>query len=199
MLDLRRDRYFHLDPETATAIASLRSACQRGVAADETLLPRLAERGFLIEGDDAAGDARPLPSLPGTSLIGNLPQVGLSLGLVPAIAAALWRCRRGLKRGGVEAAVAEARLRKPAAGTQSGLALHLARFRTARRLVPIAPNCLTDSLVLSAFLAARGIRSDLIFGVKLDPFAAHCWLQTEEAILNDSADIVSDFTPILAA
>lgn len=71
-------------------------------------------------------------------------------------------------------------------------------FERSRRIVPIARNCLLDSLALDGWLAHRGFGSHLIFGVASRPFAAHCWLQTGDAILNDSYDNVSRFTPILA-
>ena len=61
----------------------------------------------------------------------------------------------------------------------------------------MAPNCLTDSLALASFLSRRSVSWQLVFGVKLDPFAAHCWLQDDGAVLNDAADSVSTFTPIL--
>ncbi|NML08058.1 lasso peptide biosynthesis B2 protein [Sphingomonas sp. G-3-2-10] len=71
-------------------------------------------------------------------------------------------------------------------------------FERARRMVPIARNCLLDSLALDHWLASRGIGSQLVFGIAPEPFAAHCWLQTRHSILNDSYDHVSGFTPILA-
>ena len=49
-----------------------------------------------------------------------------------------------------------------------------ARFLVARRFVPIARNCLSDSIALMHWLAGRGQPAMLVFGVKLDPFAAHC-------------------------
>ncbi|NYT41050.1 lasso peptide biosynthesis B2 protein [Sphingomonas sp. R-74633] len=71
-------------------------------------------------------------------------------------------------------------------------------FERARRMVPVARNCLLDSLALERWLAKRGLGSQLVFGIAPEPFAAHCWLQTPDAILNDSFDHVSGFTPILA-
>ncbi len=49
-----------------------------------------------------------------------------------------------------------------------------ARFLVARRFVPVARNCLSDSIALMIWLAGRGRPAMLVFGVKLDPFAAHC-------------------------
>lgn len=73
-----------------------------------------------------------------------------------------------------------------------------AAFAASRSLAPFARNCLHDSLALDRWLTARGLPAMLVFGVKLDPFEAHCWLQVRDAILNDSYDHVSRFTPILA-
>lgn len=197
MLDLRRDRYFQLDGRTASAFTRWRQAPD-GSPADDDAVTDLVERGWLVPLNGAVAPVRTVPDVRRRSLIGELPHVPTSFAIFGGVVSALWRCRRALRRRGLETATEEARRRKPPVGSGSDLELHLANFRAARRLVPLAPNCLTDSFALSAFLAARGIRSDIVFGVKLDPFAAHCWLQNDEAILNDAADTVSDFTPILA-
>ena len=68
------------------------------------------------------------------------------------------------------------------------------RFIAARRLVPYAPNCLTDSLALVRWLGRSGAL--LVFGVKLEPFAAHCWVQFGNLLLNDRADTVTQFRPV---
>jgi hypothetical protein len=71
------------------------------------------------------------------------------------------------------------------------------RFITARRLVPYAPNCLTDSLALVRWLGRSG--ASLVFGVKLEPFSAHCWVQLDELLLNDRGDTVAQFQPVRVA
>jgi hypothetical protein len=38
-----------------------------------------------------------------------------------------------------------------------------------------------------------------VIGVKLNPFAAHCWLQVGDVVLNDLPERVAAFTPILTA
>jgi hypothetical protein len=43
--------------------------------------------------------------------------------------------------------------------------------------LPRDPRCLTTSLVLSALLARRGIPATVVIGVRLDPFAAHAWVE----------------------
>lgn len=66
-----------------------------------------------------------------------------------------------------------------------------------RAMLPFRHICLPDSLALHRILAARGLASSLVIGVRLDPFGAHCWVQADTVVLNDSYDGVSGFTPIL--
>jgi hypothetical protein len=70
------------------------------------------------------------------------------------------------------------------------------RFLSARRLLPFAPLCLPDSLTLMQFLAWHRTEGTLVFGVKLDPFAAHCWVQAGDVVLNDRLDRVQRFAPV---
>jgi hypothetical protein len=82
---------------------------------------------------------------------------------------------------------------RPSAGSEAALAR---RFARARALVPLPRNCLADSLALLRWLILHRERALLVFGVKLDPFAAHCWVQTDELLLNDIAERVERFTPV---
>lgn len=43
--------------------------------------------------------------------------------------------------------------------------------------LPQDPRCLTSALVLTSLLARRGIAVTLVIGVRLDPFAAHAWVE----------------------
>jgi hypothetical protein len=47
-------------------------------------------------------------------------------------------------------------------------------------------------------LVRNGIGSAVMFGVMTRPFKAHCWVQIEDVVLNDSLDHVRLFTPIKA-
>lgn len=68
------------------------------------------------------------------------------------------------------------------------------------RVIATGPGqCLFDSLALKLFLAKYGLFPQWIFGVRLNPFAAHCWLQHGETLVNDSLDFVGRFTPIMTA
>lgn len=59
-------------------------------------------------------------------------------------------------------------------------------------------RCLFDSLALIEFLARFGHFPSWVFGVKTDPFGAHCWVQDGKHVLNDDFERVRIFTPIMA-
>jgi hypothetical protein len=61
----------------------------------------------------------------------------------------------------------------------------------------MASNCLRDSIALLRFLIRRGVAAELVIGVKLYPFAAHCWVQQGPLILNDNLGGAAGFAPIL--
>jgi Transglutaminase-like superfamily len=57
--------------------------------------------------------------------------------------------------------------------------------------------CLFDALSLSEFLAGYGVFPRWVFGVQARPFGAHCWLQLNGVVLNDTVDHVKRYTPIM--
>jgi len=58
-------------------------------------------------------------------------------------------------------------------------------------------QCLFHSLTLLHFLAAFNVYPHWVFGVRKAPFGAHCWVQEDSTICNDTADRVAMFTPIM--
>ena len=124
--------------------------------------------------------------------------------LLRAYAMAKW----SLKRRPIKEVVEAVRLRKKRASTGSALARSesdiervrtlVAAFLYLRPLLYTAHNaCLLDSLTLTRFLALYGVFPDWVFGVKTEPFYAHCWVQQGDCVFNDSPDYVGEFAPIL--
>ncbi len=75
------------------------------------------------------------------------------------------------------------------------------RVDAFRRLLPAMPwvgACLFQSWLLLAFLRRGGHDATWVFGVRTWPFAAHCWLQAEDACLTDAPEALSAYHPILA-
>ena len=59
-------------------------------------------------------------------------------------------------------------------------------------------QCLPRSLAFRRLALRYGYATSLVIGVKIDPFGAHCWVQTGSRVENDSLERVRLFTPILA-
>jgi hypothetical protein len=76
------------------------------------------------------------------------------------------------------------------------LELLVQRFLRARAFVPIASSCLWDSLALRQWLANRGHGCAIVFATRLDPFAAHCWIEADGIVLNDSPERIATFAPV---
>lgn len=70
-------------------------------------------------------------------------------------------------------------------------------FEHARLLRTAADRCLPRSVALAICLASDGVRTNVVFGVKLAPFGAHCWTQQGTDVLNDSVEEVLRYRPIL--
>jgi len=70
-------------------------------------------------------------------------------------------------------------------------------FDRLRMRIPLRRICLRDSLALFALLTRDGLATFLVFGVRLDPFEAHCWVQTGATVLSDRFDNVRQMHPIL--
>lgn len=64
---------------------------------------------------------------------------------------------------------------------------------------PFQGLCLYRSFILLRHLRRRGHDALWLFGVRTWPFEAHCWLQVGDMVLDDSADRISAYTPILVA
>lgn len=73
--------------------------------------------------------------------------------------------------------------------------------RVARELRPWfneKPVCTLDSLIIIEFFARHALHPDWIFGVQANPPDAHCWVQYDDELVNDTVDVVSQFAPIMA-
>jgi hypothetical protein len=113
------------------------------------------------------------------------------------------RASRQLRKERFESIIADTKARKsrdrsPAAAFDIQRARPLlAVFERLRWFYPRPYLCLFDSLALTHFLGRFGLHPDWVFGVKADPFEAHCWVQADRLVLNDTLGHVSGFSPIM--
>jgi hypothetical protein len=71
------------------------------------------------------------------------------------------------------------------------------QFRYTRNWVPVGRTCLIDSLSLVTYLANRHLPANVVFGVALSPFSAHCWAQFRHIALNETIMGAAAHTQIL--
>jgi hypothetical protein len=115
---------------------------------------------------------------------------------------AVARTRRQFQRGSFETVIHDVEiLREPGAADRE-VDVKYERFLVSifdgwRSCYSRPYVCLFDSLCLLNFLALHGLFPRLVFGVIVEPFHAHCWLQKGNVVLNDTVERVSAYTPIM--
>lgn len=193
-LDLRRDKYLALRGDDRTAFERLRTGSPN--SSDD--MTRLVDTGLIArcEGENALHPSA--IAVPAADLTAT--RARFSPVMACSAAAALWRARHAIRPQNISAAIeASSRARKQAAvsSPEAALASVAAHYAACRWVIPIEPRCLVDALALDDILLRRGLAATLVFGVRLAPFAAHCWLQTPGAILTGTAVEARNFTPIM--
>ena len=80
-------------------------------------------------------------------------------------------------------------------------ALDIARVVNLASAQMFRAVCLPRSMTLLWMLGRRGIASELRIGVRkeADIFTAHAWLECQGIVLNDSAEVSTDFAPFTPA
>ena len=217
MLDVNRDSYLCVDRRQFEALGPWLqgwdekpsdSPCNGSAPPDEAiaLAKKLLGLGILSERAEGAKPARPTPfSLPTQAVDDNLPEY--SRGSVWTRALAFFldaaRASRQLRDQSFESTIACVQARKQRASPARPLDSQPARsalsaFHRLRLFYPRPYLCLFDSLALVHFLARFRLYPDWVFGVRADPFEAHCWVQAGSVVLNDTLERVSAFTPIMS-
>lgn len=72
-------------------------------------------------------------------------------------------------------------------------------FHTLAVWAPVSGKCLERSFFLLRFLQRSGVDAQWMFGVRVWPFRAHCWLQADDLALDDAAERLAAYSPILVA
>jgi hypothetical protein len=214
LLDLERDKYLSLallDPvgrcvhgwpiptdDEATAAVS---APDSGNA----VLSKMISQGLLVSDPTLGKQAAPVATDPA-----KVAMVEYDLNVRPSTTLGhLWRvltaytaAKWSLEHRPIKEVVRAAGLRKqqarPASLDADSIRPLVTAFVHLRPLFFTAKEaCLLDSLTLVNFLASYRVFPQWIFGVKTDPFYAHCWVQQGDHVFNDTPDYVRGFSPIL--
>ncbi len=199
-LDLRRDRYFRLPEPEETAFAALVQHAPCPLAA----LDALAALGVLTSNLPGKPIGLTRHASPVESLVERLDGQAESLATWMRDLAEVTMLARAARRVVVKRELPSALARRAAArpstpqkGDRQRRDQMVARFLAVRPFAPVPARCLHDTLALSGFLARRRLYPDIVIGVKLHPFAAHCWLQDGTTVLNDALASARDYQPVL--
>lgn len=205
-LDARNDRYLMLDRRQAALFHRLRGeADSESVSA---LAKRLVSSGILIQRREQTGTLDPFRWATPNSTISDLETAGFSDAFLSTgtfrMAQAFAVCLAFKRTTHISSILSAARSWKMNAASKSatiGVSIDAVvyRFNTLSPLFYSSYDaCLFRSILLLRYLTLHGVLADLVFGVRLSPFAAHCWIQHRRKVLNDHLESAASFTPILA-
>ncbi len=202
-LDLDEDRYFSLPPRLEQRLRSHLQDDKTGATASD-----LVHRKILIDTPESADNFSP-PRHPATlfsALEHHHFKVRTNALVLAEVLATICSTRLQLKWCRLRNVIDElcayrqqrvARVSSDPSEPSSELLLEATQaFRHARRQLPIEPSCLLDSISLIRFLSRRRLHARLVFGVTHHPFAAHCWVQAGDWVLNDTVGSITTHTPI---
>lgn len=198
LLHTGRDRYWKVDAGTAFALDWI--AGRRSGPVDSGYLDKL-ERLGLVERQPPNEPViqSPIPPVPQESAIeGEASHRRFDLAEAIEVAHLAFAARRTLRRHSLASILAEVDRSRRSEADGSHAADLARRFDRYRRFVPLAGQCLPDTLAFLRFAGRRGCFPTLVFGVEAWPFAAHCWAQSGDVVLNDALDHARAFSSILA-
>lgn len=199
-LDINRDRYFCLSPPAEEAFGRWVDGGTLNDA-EHARLAGLTEHGPLRRSDAACPPAAP-PVLPVTGSVLDQLLPPAQPGAVAAAGVRLIDTAARLKLQGLGPLLRAVMRRKAriAAGPQPAdrlLAQTAAAFAALSAIAAAHDRCLVRSVAVARRLIAVGLRPELVIGVRLQPFKAHCWVQHGGRVANDRVEVVRPFTPIL--
>ena len=208
-LNLTKGKYQAIEVERAAGVGGWieKWPVSQTAPADPELLDELVADGILEANSGGHRHSQPIEvPTPQSALVDiggiSMPEIRLR-DILQFCSTVLWALNT-LHRHDVRHVVQRIRLRD--LHRQRGSAFDFAKARTFisvfNRLRPFVFNrrdaCLLYSLALREFLARNGVPVALVFGVQMGPFRAHCWLQHEGLVLNDTPHMVACFTPIMS-
>lgn len=216
ILDVATDRYLQVSADTFQSLLPFvadadnsgdPSSPRRGIPAE---LSKTADELFaanvLTRVPAPSMPRRPLVSTP-TELVSLVPYKGMradSLRALPYFSIACATADYYLRRSTMSRIYARVYQRKhrytrsPRATDQTQVVRLTLIYQSLRPFYPRDYLCLFDSLSLLELLAHWQLFPDWVFGVKVDPFAAHCWLQYGNVVLSDTVNFSSRwYSPIM--
>lgn len=201
-LDIGSDHYLRLPQELETALVQYLEA--NGPV--DVNVSELVNRNILVEGAaPQLADRSKAPIATRSAMEASYPAPRVTASQALEIIGLVVDTQRRLKLHPFREALAvlplchpnpPADTKSPQSSTEQRIIEAAATFRRVRPYVPIRMRCLVDSLSMTRFLRRRGLHVRVVFGVAVDPFSAHCWVQAGDLLLNDTLGNATSHTPI---
>ncbi|HET9388243.1 MAG TPA: lasso peptide biosynthesis B2 protein [Steroidobacteraceae bacterium] len=213
-LDLKADRYWALDAAQTAGLGDWIPGWPVPAVMDPkrleepslrlgTILDTFLGRGLIVDERDGKSATPVSIATPSGELLSRPAAPRICAGALTVLAVSTV-ARVGLRLSAFHRVVARVGARRMTRSGQRGpLDLHRARGLTQNYTVSqlfflsARDQCLSDSLSLIEYLAWHDIYPDWVFGVQARPFAAHCWVQHDALVFNDTAEHVRTYTPIM--
>jgi len=193
ILDSRAGDYLCL-PGVAAGV-DLAAGTNAVTLSDPDLAEALASLGLI----DPELGVRPRPNLPPPPTVDLDPApCGVSAAQILRMSAAGLDMLRGHWRAPFARLAVAERTARAGRPDLTDAAAQARAFHTLMPWVPFQGECLFRSLMLRAFLRRAGLTATWVVGCQTWPFEAHCWLQLDDTVLDDTVDHAAGFTPILA-
>lgn len=198
-LDLERDRYFCLRPLDDIAFRQLANSPSH--TADPSVLARLEGCGVLSLGAQATIPIRAATAVAAKKdLAIEADGEARAIDVARAILAHR-RVQRAVQRQPLSEIVAA--INKRTAGRvdetiaeSAELRRLAAAFACSALFLRKQNNCLPRALAVRLLCRKNQVPA-IIFGIRLEPFSAHCWAQWQDAVVVGDLEVVQLFTPIL--
>lgn len=197
-LDIERDRFFCLGRRAGNALQ--RSEAGHSLTpAQHLLLDDLVRKGVLR---DARATAAPISNLKSDASFLDEPPGPVRSRHVYRMVINLLRARHRLRRGLANGLMPLWQLKYARSSVENIVDERLVSeicgvHHWGELIFPVEENCLPRSIALVEHLLRAGQDARLTMGVMLRPFKAHCWAHSGSRLLNDRADNVRNFTPIM--
>ncbi|MEW9856673.1 lasso peptide biosynthesis B2 protein [Novosphingobium sp. M1R2S20] len=192
-LDLEADRYFCLGRELEQAFAALVS----DQPVDAQAIAALSHAGVIIGADE--GRPALCTTLPAQAAhLSDLAAAHLKV-FTSLLHRAKWAVRVKTRTfvANIDWLVDRRTRGEAAAAERAEVASLVAGYRQARLWWSEQGHCLSTSLALMEDLISRGFAPNLVFAVRLGPFEAHCWVELEGLLVNETPERVRPFTPVM--
>ena len=200
-LDVAADRYFCLSRSINHAF--LRMARGDGRDKERAVLTSLVERGLLVECD---ADGPPLGNPPEQRASCDFFDEALSppgpMALFRALAREIAAARQ-LRTTSFQQILERIRSDKCGNSLEArrilpAVAAIVAGANAVSLVTRATDRCLVRALAIREACSRNGIATRLVFGVRMHPFAAHCWVELGDCVLVGEFEQVRLYTPILA-